>query len=531
MVQLEETAYQELIQTRQQLAQAQQEQAEKITLLEAEVAWYREQLGLAKKRLYAPSSEKSAPGQEEMLFNEAEACASPQLPDPQTEVVTYKRRKTTGKREAQLADLPTLEIDYELTEEERVCPECAGPLHKMGVDTRQEIKIIPAQVILVKHNRGKYACRDCNRNAINTPILSAPMPKSAFPNSLASPSSVAYLMSQKFVEGLPLYRQEQALLRLGFELSRQTMANWMLAGADWLEQITRRMKTKLLERDLLHADETPLQVLKEEGRKAQTTSFMWLYRSGRDGPPIVLYDYQQTRATEHPSRFLEGFSGYLHVDGYQVYEKLPGVTLVGCLAHARRNFVDALSVLSPMAQKKGGTAAHQGLEYCDKLFAIERDLTEVTPEERFAGRLARSQPVLAEFHAWLAEKAITVLPKSTTGQAIGYCLNQWTKLTAFLADGRLEISNNRAERAIKPFVIGRKNWLFADTPRGAEASATIYSLVETAKENNLNPLAYMTYLFERLPNINWKDPQALDLLLPWAQNIQEKFRVKSRANQ
>ena len=201
----------------------------------------------------------------------------------------------------------------------------------------------------------------------------------------------------------------------------------------------------------------------------------------------------------------------------------------GYPAHARRNFVDALSVLSPLAKAKGGTAAHQGLDYCDKLFTIERDLANVTPEERHAGRLARSQPVLTEFRAWLEEMAIAVLPKSTSGQAIRYCLNQWSKLTAFMADGRLELFNNRAERAIKPFVIGRKNWLFADTPRGAEASATIYSLVETAKENGINPMAYLAYLFERLPNMNWKDPEALDLLLPWAPHIQEKFRVPPRS--
>ena len=523
MVQLEDKTYRELLKERQA-------QTDENLLLKAEVAWYREQLGLARKRLYAPKSEASPGCQEEMLFNEAEARASPILPDPQTEVITYTRRKTVGKREQQIENLPVEDVLYTLPEEEQICPACAGPLHEMGQDIRREVKIIPAQFILVRHICSKYACRNCNRNEIKTPILAAPMPTSAFPNSLASPSAVAYLMSQKFVEGLPLYRQEQALQRLGFELSRQTMANWMITGADWLEQITRRMKTKLLEREVLHADETPLQVLKEEGRKAQTSSYMWLYRSGRDGPPIVLYDYQQTRATEHPSRFLKGFTGYLHVDGYQVYEKLPGVTPVGCWAHARRNFVDALSVLSPMAKQKGGAAAHQGLAYCDKLFSIERDLVDVTPEARHAGRLARSQPVLVEFHAWLEKMALAVLPKSTTGQAIRYCLNQWTKLTAFMADGRLELSNNRAERAIKPFVIGRKNWLFADSPRGAKASATIYSLVETAKENGLNPMAYLTYLFEVLPNINVKDEKALDVLMPWSETIQEKFKIPSRSS-
>lgn len=518
MISLEECAYQDLL--KQQRAQA-----EKIALLETEVQWYREQLGLAKKRLYGSKSEASPLTQEAMLFNEAEACSSAKLPDPETEVITYTRRKGSAQREQQLESLPVEEIEYALSEEEQICPECAGPLHKMGVDVSQEIKIIPASVILVKHNRSKYSCRHCERHEIKTPILTAPMPKTAFPNSLASPSAVAYIMSQKFVESLPLYRQEASLRRLGFELSRQTMANWMLAGADWLEQITRRMKAKLLAQDILHADETPLQVLKEEGRRAQQSSYLWLYRSGRDGPPIILYEYQQTREGEHPRNFLTGYAGFLHVDGYQSYEALPGVILIGCWAHARRYFVEAVDVLSPMAKKKGGTAAHQGLEYCNKIFAIERDLQQLTPEERFAGRGTRSQPVLEQFHAWLEEMAIAVLPKSPTAKAIGYCLNQWSKLTNFLLDGRLEISNNRAERSIKPFVIGRKNWLFANTPRGADASATIYSLVETAKENGINPLAYLTYLFERLPSINWKDPEALDALLPWTDCIQNRFRV------
>ena len=525
MVQLEDKTYREIVKARQA-------QTEKILLLEAEVAWYKEQLGLAKKRLYGPSSEKTPVGQEAMLFNEAEACASDTLPDPETETITYNRRKkVAGKREAQVADLPVEDIFYELTKEAQVCPDCSGPLHAMGHDVRREIEVIPAKVVLVKHHAAKYACRNCNRNEIKTPILTAPMPKSAFPNSLASPSAVAYIMSQKFVEGLPLYRQEASLQRLGFELSRQTMANWTIAGADWLEQITRRMKAKLLERDILHADETPLQVLQEKGRRAQQSSYMWLYRSGRDGPPIVLYEYQETREGKHPRHFLEGYAGFLHVDGYGVYEELPKATLVGCWSHARRNFSEALEVLSPMAKKKGDTAAHKGLEYCNELFAIERNLHDVTPEQRFAGRRERSEPVLAEFRAWLEAMAIETLPKAPIGKAVRYCLNQWSKLTAFMLDGRLELSNNRAERSIKPFVIGRKNWLFANTPRGADASATIYSLVETAKENGINPLAYLTYLFEQLPNIKWTDPQALDLLMPWSTTIQEKFRVPSRSSQ
>jgi hypothetical protein len=255
---------------------------------------------------------------------------------------------------------------------------------------------------------------------------------------------------------------------------------------------------------------------------------MWLYRSGRDGPPIVLFDYQTTRAAAHPSAFLKGFRGYLHVDGYVGYEGLTGVTLVGCWAHARRKFMDAIHVLPAPERKKGATAAHKGLDFCNPLFEIERTLHDVTPEERLAGRKLRSTVVLATFRAWLDEISLAALPKSKLGEAITDCLNQWRKLNAFLQDGRLERDNNRSERAIKPFVIGRKNWLFANTPGGARSSATIYSLVETAKENGLNPLSYLTYLFEQLPNINLKDPTAVDELLPWSEAVPSRCRVPEK---
>lgn len=501
---------------------------EEMARLKAENQWLKEQLGLAKQRLFAPSTEKTPVGQEALLFNEAEACAAAQVPEPLTETITYTRRKFAGQRELNLAGLPVEEIVYELAPDEQVCPQCDGRLHEMGADVRTEIKIIPATVTLVRHVRPKYTCRHCQNHAIKTPVLTAPMPTPAFPNSLASPSAVAHIMCQKFVEGSPLYRQEHSFARLGFPLSRQTMANWMLTGADWLKPVYTRMKVHLLKRDIGHADETTLQVLKEAGRAAQTTSYMWLYRSGRDGPPIVLFEYQPTRAGAHPSAFLTGFRGYLHVDGYAGYDGLPGVRLVGCWAHARRKFMEAIHVLPTASRKQGGTVAHQGLDFCNQLFEIERDLHDVTPEQRMEGRHRRSTPVLDKFRVWLDERAGQVLPKSKLGEAITYCRNQWPKLLGFLQDGRLELDNNRSERSIKPFVIGRKNWLFANTPRGARSSATIYSLIETAKENGLNPFIYLTYLFEQLPNIPLKDPEALDRLLPWSDAVQVRCRVPSK---
>lgn len=490
-----------------------------------------EQLRLARQRRFGASSEKTHPDQVSMVFNEAEAAAEPEkAEEPQQETITYTRRKRRGQREAMLDNLPVDEtIEYKLPEEEQVCHQCEGPLHEMSTQTRRELKFIPAQVKVVQHVRHVYACRACERDETSTPIVTAPMPAPPIPGGLASPSAIAYVMSQKYGEGLPLYRQEQALKRLGVPVSRQTMANWIVTGSTrWLEPVYAHMRKALLRRDILQADETPVQVLREPGRKAETKSFMWLFRTGRDGPPIALFDYQPTRAAEHPRRFLSGFSGYLHVDGYAGYESVPGVTLVGCWAHARRKFDEALKSLPSSARSGRRVVAQEGLEYCNRLFSIEASLKNASAAYRHEQRLLRSRPVLDGFKAWLDAEGPKALPKSALAKAITYCQNQWGKLVAFLEDGRLEISNNRSERSIKPFVIGRKNWLFANTPRGARASAVVYSIVETAKENGLRPFEYLTHLFERLPNVDLTDPAALDALLPWSETLPEACHAKAR---
>jgi len=516
------------IETLEAYRQHSERQAQKIAALEAEVRWLKEQFRLAHRRQFGTSSEQTPAAQQALVFNEAEAETTPDAPEPTVETITYQRRKGKGQREARLKDLPVETVEHRLPEDESVCACCGGPLHELpGMDeVRQELKIVPATVTLVKHVRVKYGCRQCERHAAASPIVTAPMPTPAFPKSLASPSAVAFIMSQKFVEGLPLYRQEQSLARLGVTLSRQTLANWMLAGAAWLAPLYDRMRDQLLARDILHADETTLQVLREPGRAATTASYLWLYRTGRDGPPIVVYEYQPTRARAHPAAFLQDFTGYLHVDGYPGYEGIDGVTPVGCWAHARRYFTEALAALPASARQAGRPmAAEEGLTFCNRLFRIERDLHEATPAERLAGRLQHSRPVLNAFQAWLERQAQAALPKSAFGQAITYCRNQWAKLTVFLQDGRLECDNNRAERSIKPFVIGRKNWLFANTPAGATASAQIYSVIETAKENGLHPYVYLTYLFERLPDAT---TDQLDDLLPWSTTLPATCHVPAK---
>lgn len=493
------------------------------------VKWLEEQFRLSQQRRFGSSSERTNPDQLELLlFNEAEVEAAPGIAEPTVETITYNRNKKRGQRETMLENLPTETVEYRLSEEEQVCSCCGGSLHEMSTEVRQELKIIPAELKVVKHVRYVYSCRHCERKEIHTPIETATMPNPVYPGSLASPSSMAYIMSQKYVESMPLYRQEQQFARLGVTLSRQTLANWILYGADkWLRILYDRMYNHLLKQDILYADETTLQVLHEPGRAATTSSYLWLFRTGTEGPPNILYDYQQTRASKHPRKFLSGFRGYLHVDGYAGYNGLPDVTLVGCWAHARRKFDEALKAL-PDSKQSASVVAKEGLNFCNQLFAIERDGKDLTPSERYTIRLERSRPILDAFSAWLHTQKSRVLPKSALGQAITYCRNQWGKLEAFLQDGRLEIDNNRSERSIKPFVIGRKNWMFANTPRGAQASAMIYSIVETAKENGLNPFIYLTYLFEKLPNMDTKDGDALDKLLPWSEDLPIDCRVLNK---
>jgi len=500
-------------------------QEQQIAELNAKVKWFEEQFRLSRQKQFGASSEKTTPEQIN-LFNEAEDSANPKLEEATIETVTYQRRKKqVGHKEELLHDLPVEIIEYRLEEDEQICPYCQGKLHEMSTQVRQELKVIPAQVKVVKHVQYIYACRRCEKEEITTPIIKAEMPRPILPGNLASPSALAYIMDQKYTNSLPLYRQEQQFSRLGIDLSRQTMANWLLAAADpWLKIIYDRMHEHLVKRDILHADETILQVLKEPGRLAESKSYMWLYRTGRDGPAIVLYDYQTTRASKHPDNFLSGFKGYLQTDGYSGYGKLASVTLVGCLAHARRKFTDALKVL-PAEQKDKAVAANIGLDYCNKLFAIERQLKDMSNQERYEKRLDLSKPLLDEFHVWLKRQRQQTLPKSTFGQAITYCLNQWDVLNTFLLDGRLEIDNNRAERSIKPFIIGRKNFLFSNTPRGARGSAIIYSIIETAKENNLKPYDYLVYLFEQLPNIDTSDQTAIDGLMPWSDDLPEECRM------
>ena len=499
----------------------------RIAELETLVNFYEEQFKLSQRQRFGASSEKS-PDQLHFdnVFNEAEDQAEASLPEPTYEIITYQRKKRAGKRAEDLAGLPIERIDYELPESERSCPECGGQMRDIGVTVHDELEIIPAKVIHKEHAVHAYGCANCEKNSEHTPVIRAKAPVPLISGSLASPSIVAHIASQKFVNGVPLYRQEKGLAYDGVIISRQTMANWLVYCAqNYLSAIYSQLVASLLQESVAHADETTVQVLFEPGRAAQTKSFEWLYRTGAySEKPVVIYEYQETRQQDHPKAFLKGFEGYLHTDGYQVYHNLPpGIIVVGCWAHCRRYWEKLYDTIAK--DKRAGSNAELGLLYCNLMFAFEEEFRDLSPKERYDKRLLYSKQVSDEFFKWAG--SLNALPKSLLGDAVHYSLSQRQYLENIYLDGRLELSNNLAERSIKPFVQGRKQWLFSCTPNGAEASSIIYSIIETAKENHLNPFQYMKFLLERLPNAKASE---LDDLLPWSSKLPDYCRVPAKAS-
>lgn len=477
-----------------------EEKDRKITELEQQNQWLMEQFRLLRHKQYGASSEKSDSDQIN-IFNEAEAFSDLSVTEPEiTEVKSHYRKKTRLTTDKLPKDIPVEIIEHELPEEDRLCSECGGELHSMGRETREELKIIPAKAVIVRHVRHVYSCRKCENTSDHVLVVKADMPEPVIRGGFASPEAIAHVAVQKFMMASPLYRQEKEWEISGILLSRQTMSNWLIkASEDWLEPIWEAMKRQLCKHIAAHADETSLQVLHEPGKEAHTKSYMWLYRtSGEAKNQIVLYEYQPDRKHEHPKEFLKDFSGYLHTDGYDGYHKLPeNIIIVGCLAHLRRKLFDALKTLPK--DKRAGTNAEKGVAYCDKLFHLEKQFALLTPEDRLKKREQISKPILEEFFVFI--ESLSVLPGSLLGKAVTYAKSQKEYLGRYLLDGRLEISNNRAERSIKPFVIGRKNWLFSNTPSGARASAVYYSLIVTAMENGLNPFEYLSWILTNAPNL------------------------------
>jgi len=485
--------------------------------LEILVKHYEEQLLLAKKKRFGQSSEKSEYDQILLdIFNEPEATVKEPIEELTGTVVKEHVRRKRPFVEKFPENTPVNEIVVELPEEDRVCPDCGCAMHAIGREkAREEYVLIPAKIEIRRYVTRTYGCRNCEKTGSNDslPLKKSTAPPAVIAGSNASPEAIAHIATQKYVMGVPLYRQEQEWARQGVLLSRQTMANCLIrCSADWLLPIWLELKRRMLEWDVLHADETTIQVLKEPGKTPQSKSCMWEYRTGGEpDEPIILFEYRPDKKAINPANFLSGWSGYLHTDGNESYHKLSdSVISVGCWAHARRRWDEAVKVKNP--ERREGSDEIKGKEYCDVLFKIEREIEGLPPDERFTERLKKSKPVMDEYFAWLP--GVTARPKSRIGIAVGYSLSQQKYLRNVLHDGRLALSNNLAERTIKSFVICRKNFLFANTPNGAVASAVIFSLTETAKAEGLNPYDYLLYVFRTAPTLDMKNQEHVWSLLP-----------------
>jgi len=467
-----------------------------------------EQLNLALARRYAASSEKISPDQV-LMFDEAEVDVAA-VPDTDDEVLVpaHKRRKCGRKP---LPDnLPRVDVVHEIPESERHCDHDGQLLVEIGEVISEQLDIIPAKIQVIRHIRKKYAC-SCGQC-----IKTAPLPAQPIPKSMASPGLLAHITVSKYQDALPLYRQETILQRIGVDIPRATLANWMIRAGTLIQPLINLLQDRLLAYNIIQMDETTVQVLKEDGKAAQSKSYLWLQRGGPPDQPVVLYDYDPGRGAGVPKRLLAGFTGYLQTDGYDGYNAVVAknkLMHVGCMAHARRKFSEAVKA---QGKKKKRGKAHRGLALIQKLYRVEKQARKLDPKERHACRQQQARPVLDELRAWLDEALLQVPPTSATGKALNYLNREWGKLIRYLDDGRLEIDNNGAENAIRPFVVGRKNWLFSASVKGVKASANLYSLIETAKANGLEPYAYLRYLFAELPKA--ETVEGIETLLPGSIN-------------
>ncbi|MFI8742161.1 IS66 family transposase [Pseudomonas sp. NPDC077405] len=479
------------------------------TVDKGKIIHLQEQNALLIQRLFGRKSEQSADPDSPQLamFNEAESLAElPAESEQETAEEVVATTKRRGKRKPLPAELPRIEVIHELPEQELTC-ECGCRKQVIGEETSEQLEIIPMQIRVIRHIRKTYACKDCE-----TAPVTADKPAQLIEKSMASPSVLAMLLTTKYVDGLPLHRFEKVLSRHGVDISRQTLARWVIECGEQLQPLLNLMRDTLLDYPVLHCDETRLQVLKEPGREPSSQSWMWVKTGGPPDRPVILFDYSSSRAQEVPLRLLAGYRGYLMTDDYAGYNAVAaqaGVERLACWAHARRKFIEAKKV-----QPKGKTGrADVALNLINKLYGIERDFKEASAEQRHQGRQQNSLPILMQLKSWLEKTQPQVTAQNALGKAVNYLASNWSRLERYIEAGHLPIDNNPAERAIRPFVIGRKNWLFSDTPKGATASAQLYSLVETAKANAQEPYAWLRHVLERLPLAN--SVEDYETLLPW----------------
>jgi len=492
-----------------------------------------------RRQLFGTKSEKTSSKEEEYPNP---AVTDTNAPADTTNVKEHIRtRSPKSTREELYSDLPIRDVICPVADADRYCGYCNSGMQFLSYkEVRTELRITPAKVERIRYLQEVLICPECRKDGDGT-IIQAKTPTPLLPHSPASPSAVAYVMYHKSFVNTPYYRQEACMFQLGLKLPRETMANWYIRGAlDFFRPIYDRMHELLLQREIIHADETTCQVLHEEGKTPESKSYMWIYLSGSDGlAPIVLYDYQSGRSGDFPKNFLEGFSGMIQCDGYSGYNKVEDVILVCCVAHCRRKFFEAIPMrrrrelklldvnseetikkteLPTPVEMEHMIPAEVGLIYCNQLFFIEKGLKGMAPEERKLKRQELEVPVWKDFWNWVG--TLNPLGGSKLAKAITYAENHRETLCNYLLDGRCELSNNAAERRAKSYAIGRKNFLFHNSMKGADASAIVYSMIETAKANQINVFQYLYTVLLYMPDYK-NEPNGIEMLLPWSDFIKE----------
>ena len=507
---------------------------EMIDALKVTVDKLNEQLKILNSRMFGKSTEKSlAPSDQLSIYdfglNEAEATVQCEvIEEPEMETVVIHRKKRKGKRDEDLFGFDAVQVDHGLSDEE-LAEQFPEGYYELDDEVYRKLEVEPAVFKVIEHHIKVYKGK-------NGTIIKGTHPKEMLNNSISTPSLAAFIMNAKYVNAVPLYRQEQEFARNDVNISRQVMANWMITTSErYLSLVYDRLKAEIIKSRVAHADETPVQVTKD-GREGTHKSYMWVYRTGSmcKADPAIVYDYQKTRKADAPRAFLEGFKGKLVCDGYQVYHTLENdaemdFTVAGCWIHARRPFADVIKSLGQ--DKAAGTLAYEAYVQIQNIYHTDNALKKLPPSDRKKKRKKLVKPLVDEFFDWAGKAQYAAAGSDKTRKGIQYCLNQEKYLRAFLDDPAIPLDNNIAEQAIRPFCVGRNNWKLIDTINGANASAIIYSIVETAKANDLNIYKYLKYLLTEIPqHMDETGTDFIEDLLPWSKSLPPECRKKKASN-
>lgn len=504
-----------------------------IAELKNQLAFLKGQILSKNRKMFGKSSEQADESQLS-FFNEAEKDSDSKIPEPEIQSISYDRKKSTshnGKKD-NTSNLKRVIIEHKLNDSQKICDNCGHQMTFIGTQTKELLKIKPAEIFIEEHRTEVWACKNCEAEADKAKIISAERPKTLLHKSMASNELAAHVITMKYLHSMPLNRMETYFQMMDVSLSRQTLSNWIINSASELECVYDLMKDELMRSNYVHADETAVKVIDSKGKDSKAKHYMWVYVSDKEESSVILYDYQKTRSSSCPVNFLKDFFGYLQTDGYSGYNKVQHVKRLYCLAHIRRKFFDIITELHGEALKH--SRAIIGFNYCEKLYSIERDLREEYGssdnyyDDRHRIRLEKSLPIFNEFQKYVDTEIPDALPASALGKALSYTQKLLPNMKAFFTNGSLEIDNNAAERAVKLFVIGRKNWLFSNTPKGARSSAIIYSIIETAKANGLAVEKYLIYLFDVLSKTENRDMDFLKDYMPWSSELPDYLHSKSK---